>query len=80
MNCDSCGHDNDGDSDRCERCRKLIDPSPEEIRRRCLEIQATWSPREREKRLNGTLRRILAETPVWNNSSGRVDRTRIKEA
>lgn len=25
-------------------------PSPEEIRRRCLEIQKEWSPRERVKR------------------------------
>lgn len=26
------------------------DPTPEEIRRRCLEVQATWSPSQRQRR------------------------------
>ena len=32
------------------------DPTPEEIRLACLEIQSTWSPEERMKRLRADLR------------------------
>jgi len=35
-------------------------PSPEEIRRRCLEIQKEWSPRERAKRAG-----IFGRQSVW---------------
>ena len=35
-------------------------PSPEEIRRRCLEIQKEWSPRERTKRAG-----IFARQSTW---------------
>lgn len=29
------------------------EPSPQDIRRACIQIQATWSPRERAKRYRG---------------------------
>ena len=32
------------------------DPTPEEIRLACLEIQSTWTPEERMKRLRSDLR------------------------
>lgn len=35
-------------------------PSPDEIRRRCLEIQKEWSPRERAKRAG-----IFGRQSVW---------------
>ncbi len=36
-----------------------IDPTPEEIRERCLEIQAEWTEDERRKRVVGS------ERPTW---------------
>lgn len=35
-------------------------PSPDEIRRRCLEIQKEWSPRERAKRAG-----VFGRQSVW---------------
>lgn|GEM_PF-5350818 len=32
------------------RGRKMPDPTPDQIRQRCLEVQARWSPAERERR------------------------------
>lgn len=39
-------------------------PSPEEIRRRCLEIQKEWSPRERAKRAGCWGRQSAWSPPV----------------
>jgi hypothetical protein len=36
--------------------QKCIDPTPEEIRERCLDIQAGWTVDERRRRLAGTHR------------------------
>ena len=35
------------------------DPSPEEIRRRCEEIQSTWTPSERMRRMSPALRPLV---------------------
>lgn len=46
----------------------LSDPSPSEIRLLCLEIQATWSEREREKRAcvgsRGAARPVVVTAPI----------------
>ena len=39
-------------------------PSPEEIRRRCLEIQKEWTPRERAKRAGVFGRQATWSPPV----------------
>ncbi|HEX6985317.1 MAG TPA: hypothetical protein VF170_08065 [Planctomycetaceae bacterium] len=39
-------------------------PSPDEIRRRCLEIQKEWSPRERAKRAGHWGRQSVWMPPV----------------
>ncbi|MGC1272255.1 MAG: hypothetical protein WBC44_01005 [Planctomycetaceae bacterium] len=39
-------------------------PSPDEIRRRCLDIQKDWSPRERMKRAGLTARQTSWTPPL----------------
>ena len=47
---------------------------PEEFRRRCLEVQATWSPEEREKRRRGpTAQPVEIQVVRRSPSSGRMD-------
>ena len=41
--------------ERLETVSKIIDPTPEEIRQRCAEIQAGWTEQQHEERIRGGL-------------------------
>lgn len=48
---------------------KQSDPSPDEIRQACREIQSTWSPAERHRRLR----------PDWRNHSPEIQTASTRE-
>ena len=56
------------------------EPTPAEIEAACVEIQATWSARERRKRIRSDLQRTPVSIPEIATSSLRLRDLRIREA
>jgi len=50
---------------------RQADPTPEEIKERCLEIQAGWSDADRERRAIGIPKRQSWKVPTVKTSRGR---------